>query len=171
MTDPDQEQEQNSPAVPFMTRGAAYVAIFLGLVCLGMAAFNVYLWNTGRQTRAELVAERHARLTQRQQDRRAGEIGKVVQCRQSIPAIARANAVIGDLREDHRSRARQARALAKVDPTEKLRKVHQAIAKQQDKKADELQGFPPVTMEQCDALARQLLGKEWEKIIPPAAQR
>jgi hypothetical protein len=157
---------------PFMTRGAAYASMFLGLICLGMAAFNVYLWNDSRQTRAELTAERTARLSQRQQDQRSAAIGKVVQCRQAIPAIARANSVIADLRADHRDRAAQARALAQADPTEELRAAHLRIARQQDRKAKSLKGFVPVTMAQCDDLARKSLGPNWRKILaPPKAEK
>jgi hypothetical protein len=161
------DDQQERPAVPFMTRGAAYATMILGLLCVGMAAFNVYLWNDGRTTRSDLRAERAARLTQRQQDERAANIAKVTQCRQAIPAIARANRVIGDLRRDHADRARQARRLAAVDPTAVLRKVHLAIAEQQEMRAADLQDFPAVTMAQCDDLAKHLLGPNWEKILAP----
>jgi hypothetical protein len=170
MTQPPQAPEpltEESEHVPFMTRGAAYATMILGVLCLGMAAFNVYLWNDSRTTRSDLRAERAARLTQRQQDERAANIARVTQCRQAIPAIARANAVIGDLRRDHVDRARQAESLAAADPTVELRKVHLAIAKQQEMRAADLQDFPPVTKAQCDELAKQLLGPNWEKILAP----
>lgn len=133
-----------------------YTMMLLALIAVGGAAFNVYLWNDSRTVRAELLAERDARLTQRQQDVRQMNIGKVAQCRQSIGAIKVANQVIDDLRADHVARAEQARALAKADPTEALASLHRSIARQQEAKARTLVDFPTRTRADCDRLARKL---------------
>lgn len=139
-----------------MTKRAMYLFMALALLFCAAAAFNIYAWNDGRSLKAELKAERTARLTQRQQDEKQAKLLKVAQCRQSIPAIGRANIVIGSLRADARSRARQARALAKADPTPRLRRVHLSIAAQQDRRADALTDFPTHTLKSCDDLAHKL---------------
>lgn len=155
MIEPEPESNRRS-FLELSPRAATYVVLFLALLLVGAAAFNVYLWNDSRTVKTELKAEREARLTQRQQDERTANLTKVSQCRQSIKAIKIANTVLRDLRRDHRDRAAVAERLAKIDPTEKLRQVHLGLARQERAKTKLLQDFPPVTKTTCDDLAKKL---------------
>lgn len=137
-------------------RAAAYVIVGLALLLIAVSVLNIYVWNDARQTRADLRAERVARLSQREQDERNASVAKVAQCRASIRTVQVANQVLNDLRRDHLARARQASALAAIDTNPKLLKIHQGIATQQRAAAALLTDFPAVTKAQCDALAKKL---------------
>lgn len=158
MTNEHEPQLYQFPILGDITRGALYAFLTLLLALIVGAIFNIYAWNSGRQTRAELVAEREARLTQREQDERSSAIATVSRCRQSIAGIQRANIVLEDLRADHRARAASARDLATADPTEELRRVHLTIARREERRAALLVDFPPVTKAKCDRLEKKLLG-------------
>lgn len=164
----------------WLTRWFPYVFAGLGLACVVLAVTNVALVLSNSNLRGDVQkakvaqAADHATIVARAaEEKRQAKLAQIIQCRNAIPALARANLLIDTFRANLREQAETSRQKAPLEATAAAKAFDLATARKRDRAAGRLEDFPPVTAETCNALAVKLLGKKGAKpfLLPTRKQR